>query len=309
MLTASALVLACGLLVRAIPGIATLYAGAAILGVGIAFANVLVPALIKREFPARLGRMTAIYSATLGISAAIGAGVAVPLATGTVLGWRGALAVWVAPTLLAAVVLGLLAQRGARTDADPFSARSGSTLLRSRLAWSVTSFFGLQSFAYFISVAWLPAILIDRGLDTAQAGNLAFLFQLVGIVSLIVVPGLAERAADQRGLVATMCAMAAAGALGLLVAGGTAVALWIVLLGLGQSTGLALALMFIVLRTRDSEDASTLSGMSQAVGYADRRQRPRLGRPDARRQRRLDWCPAHAGGRVRASARCGPVCR
>ena len=267
-LTASALVLACGLLLRAIPGVGMLYAGAAILGVGIALANVLVPALIKREFPDRLGRMTAIYSATLGASAAIGAGVAVPLATGTILGWRGTLAVWVAPTLLATVVLGLLARRGARTDADPFSARPKSAFLRSRLAWSVTGFFGLQSFAYFISVAWLPAILIDRGLATAQAGNLAFLFQVVGIASLVVVPGLAERAADQRWLVVAMCALAGAGALGLLVAGGTAVGLWIVLLGLGQSTGLALALMFVVLRTRDSQDAATLSGMAQAVGYA-----------------------------------------
>jgi CP family cyanate transporter-like MFS transporter len=266
-LTASALVLAGGLLVRALPGIAPLYAGAAIVGVGIAFANVLIPALIKREFPGRLGPITALYSATLGASAAIGVGVAIPLSTGTFLDWRGTLAVWLAPTLLAAAVLVLLARRGARTHAEPSLRLPNGTFLRSRLAWSVTGFFGLQSFAYFITVAWLPAILIDRGFGAAQAGNLAFLFQLVGIITLLVVPGLAARASDQRALVGAMCAIATAGALGLLLAGTTAVALWMVLLGLGQSAGLGLALMFVVLRTRDSNDASSLSGMSQAAGY------------------------------------------
>jgi CP family cyanate transporter-like MFS transporter len=164
-------------------------------------------------------------------------------------------------------VLVLLARRGARTHAEPSLRLPNGTFLRSRLAWSVTGFFGLQSFAYFITVAWLPAILIDRGFGAAQAGNLAFLFQLVGIITLLVVPGLAARASDQRALVGAMCAIATAGALGLLLAGTTAVALWMVLLGLGQSAGLGLALMFVVLRTRDSNDASSLSGMSQAAGY------------------------------------------
>ena len=266
-LTASVLVLASGLVVRAVPGIAPFYAGAAILGVGIALANVLLPALIKREFPGRLGPMTALYSATLGLSSAIGTGAAVPLASSTSLGWRGALAAWLVPTLLAAAVLTVLARRGARTPAEVVPPLPGGTFLRSRLAWSVTAYFGLQSFAYFISTAWLPAILVDRGVTAGEAGNLAFLFQTVGIVTLLILPGLAERAEDQRGLVVTMCGIAIAGTLGLLVSGATAVELWMVVLGLGQSAGLALSLMFVVLRTRDSNDASTLSGMSQAAGY------------------------------------------
>jgi CP family cyanate transporter-like MFS transporter len=266
-LTASVLVLASGVLLRTVPGIAPFYAGAAILGIGIAFSNVLLPALIKREFPDRLAPMTAVYSTTLGTSAAIGAGAAVPLASETSLGWRGALVVWILPILVAATVLTALGRRRTRIETEGLPPLPSGSFRSSRLAWSVTAYFGLQSFGYFISTAWMAAILIDRGLSVAQAGNLAFLFQSVGIVSLLVIPGLAERASNQRVLVGAMCATAITGVLGLLLAGTSAVELWMILLGIGQSAGLALGLMFLVLRTRNSSDASTLSGMSQAFGY------------------------------------------
>src|SRR5215212_947377 len=92
-LLATLLVLASGILLRWAGAVAALFLGTAILGAAIAVANVLLPSLVKREFPERAGLMTSVYSTSLGISAAFAAGVSVPLTQLADIGWRGALAV------------------------------------------------------------------------------------------------------------------------------------------------------------------------------------------------------------------------
>src|ERR687890_309487 len=102
-LLASLLVLAAGILLRWAEAVAALFLGTVVLGSAIAIGNVLLPGLIKREVPGRAGLMTSVYSPSLGISAALAAGVSVPLTKLDGIGWRGGLAVWALPTLLARV--------------------------------------------------------------------------------------------------------------------------------------------------------------------------------------------------------------
>jgi CP family cyanate transporter-like MFS transporter len=267
-LLASLLVLAVGTLLRWAGAIAALFLGTIILGAAIAVANVLLPSLVKREFPEHAGLMTSVYSTSLGISAALAAGVSVPLAQLDGIGWRGALAVWAVPALLAAVAW--LPQLG-RSDhpADP-SARSSPgvrDLWRSPLAWQVTLFMGLQSLSYYVTLTWLPEILQAEGMSAARAGWMLGLSQAVAIVTMFLAPMIAERRSSQRGIVVVAISVSGAGALGLLVAGSTTSTLWVVLLGLGQGASFSLALTFFALRAPDSGHAAALSGMAQSVGY------------------------------------------
>ena len=63
--------------VRSLPGqTLTLWAGTIALGAGIAVCNVLVPALVKRDFPREVPLMTGAYTATLSLSAALASGLA-----------------------------------------------------------------------------------------------------------------------------------------------------------------------------------------------------------------------------------------
>src|SRR5690349_2487461 len=65
-LLASLLVLLVGTLVRSLPGpVASLWIGTAIIGIGIAVINVLMPAVVKRGFPAHVPAVTAAYTALL----------------------------------------------------------------------------------------------------------------------------------------------------------------------------------------------------------------------------------------------------
>ena len=267
-LLASLLILAAGILLRWAEAVAALFLGTVVLGAAIAVANVLLPSLVKREFPERAGLMTSVYSTSLGISAAFAAGVSVPLAQLAGVGWRGALAVWALPAILASVAW--LPQLG-RNDrpAEP-SARNSPVvrdLWRSPLAWQVTLFMGLQSLSYYVTLTWLPEILQAEGMGAARAGWLLGLSQAVAIVTMFSAPMIAGRRPSQRGIVAVAVSVSGAGALGLLVAGSAASILWVVLLGLGQGASFSLALTFLALRASDPTYAAALSGMAQSVGY------------------------------------------
>jgi CP family cyanate transporter-like MFS transporter len=142
-LLASLLVLAAGILLRWAGAVAALFLGTVVLGAAIALANVLLPSLVKREFPGHAGLMTSVYSTSLGISAAIAAGVSVPLAQLAGIGWRGALAVWAIPALLAGVAwLPQLSRSDHPTDSAVRSHPEIRDLWHSPLAWQVTLFMG-----------------------------------------------------------------------------------------------------------------------------------------------------------------------
>ena len=268
MLLASMLVLAVGILLRSAGEVAALFVGTAILGAAIAVGNVLLPSLVKREFPERVGLMTSIYSAALGFSAAIAAGASFPIAQQTALGWQASLALWALLALVAAAAW-LPQIRSARpASASAETSQGVSGLWRSPLAWQVTLFMGLQSLAYYVVLTWLPEILQEvGGMSASLAGWMLALAQVVGIASMFLAPVLADRRPSQYGIVLVAVTLAGAGTLGLLVAASTATALWVVLLGLGQGACFSLALTFFALRAPDSEHSAALSGMAQSIGY------------------------------------------
>lgn len=267
-LLASLLVLAVGILLRSAGVVAALFLGTAILGAAIAVGNVLLPSLVKREFPERTGLMTSTYTTALAVSAAIAAGASYPIAYQVDIGWRGSLALWALLALVAAV-----AWFPQVRSADPASASTGTSrgvtgLWGSVLAWQVTLFMGLQSLGYYVVLTWLPEILQEEvGVSAAQAGWLLALAQVVVIPAMFLAPVLADIRPSQYSVVVVAVTLTGAGTLGLLVAAGTATVLWIVLLGLGQGACFSLALTFFALRAPDSEHAAALSGMSQSVGY------------------------------------------
>lgn len=80
-----------GIILRSWVGSFGLWAGTVLIGVGIAIMNVLLPALIKRDFPDHAGTLTGVYSAFQSLMAALAAAVAVPIAGLPGWGWQGAL--------------------------------------------------------------------------------------------------------------------------------------------------------------------------------------------------------------------------
>jgi MFS transporter, CP family, cyanate transporter len=259
------LLLSAALALRPLPSVAVLFAGTLAAGAGIAVANVLLPALVKRRFHDRATFVTGVYSVALGVGAALGAGLAVPSEGWLGGSWRAALAVWAAPALLAALVwLPLLRELPAAGSA---ARRVRVSLWRDRIAWRVTAFMAIQSILFYSMVAWLPEIYRHEGMSKGSAGALLSLALIVGIPFGFVVGSLAGRLRDQRPIALVAALLAVGGYVGVLLAPRAAPSLWAVLLGVGFGTGFTLVLALMVLRAHDAPHAAALSGMAQSVGY------------------------------------------
>lgn len=264
-LLAVLLVLAAGLLVRSAGPASTVFAGTAVLGAAIAVGNVLLPGLVKQDFPRRAGLLTGLYSTTLVGMAGVGSGLSIVLADRLGLGWRGSLASW---GLLAVAVAALWAPHARRSSRPPAPAQlTRLRLRRSLLAWQVTVFMGLQSLLFYGLITWLPTLLEDGGMSASAAGWMVALMQVVSLVTTIGVPMVVDRRADQRLLVVVSSTTCLLAVMGLWTLGAEAAVVWIVPLGLGIGGVFSLALLFFVLRASDPRHTNALSGMAQSFGY------------------------------------------
>jgi MFS transporter, CP family, cyanate transporter len=260
------LAIAAGLAGRVLDGAWSLFALTVLVGGGIAVSNVLLPPLIKRDFPERTGSMMGLYTMAVSGSAAVAAGVTIPIAQALELDWRGALGEWAVPAALAALAWALVLRSMA--PADPVEEpRSVGTVLRSALAWQVTVFFGLQSTVFYAVLAWLPSIYRDHGYGPAQAGFVLSVSGLVQIPVTLVLPGFAARAAHQVGYLAAATGVLGVGLAGVLIAPTAAPYVWSALVGVGCGASFSLALALFVLRARRVDDTARLSAMAQSVGY------------------------------------------
>ncbi|MDF2807460.1 MAG: hypothetical protein K0S43_2406 [Cellulosimicrobium sp.] len=265
----SLVVLCVGFALRLVPETWGLFAGTVVAGCAIGLGNVLLPALIKRDFADRIGLMTGLYSMALSGGAALAAGLTLPVATAAGLDWRGALATWGVLAVLGVLVWVPRALRPDPAGATAFGAGAGvarSAVWRSPLAWAVTVVMGMQSLSFYAVNAWLPEIMVALGRTPEAGGWLLALCNLAGILGSFVTPVLAGRMRRQRGIGIVLVVLVGSGLLGLALAPGAA-ALWVVLVGLGQGGGISLALTLMALRARDAAHTSELSGMAQSAGY------------------------------------------
>ncbi|EPN9381722.1 CynX/NimT family MFS transporter [Cronobacter malonaticus] len=259
------LLISAGILLRSSGSAAALFAGTALIGCGIAIGNVLLPGMIKRDFPGKVAKLTGAYSLTMGLAAAAGSALVVPVAALSG-GWRGALLALIVFPLLA-LLLWLPQLRSSRHDTVGGNAAAHSRgIWRSALAWQVTLFLGVNSLIYYIVIGWLPSILISSGFSEAQAGSLHGLMQLATAIPGIAVPLLLARLRDQRGIAILTALLCAVSPVGLWFFPHLA-AWWVMIFGFGSGATMILGLTFIGLRASSAHQAAALSGMAQSVGY------------------------------------------
>jgi CP family cyanate transporter-like MFS transporter len=265
-LLAALCITAMGIIYRSAGGIWGLYTGTLIIGSGIAILNVLLPGLLKREFPSKVAMLTAIYALTMGAVAGVSSAIAVPIAHSMELGWRFALGV----AILLPVVSGIIwfpLVRGRLPVVKNASASAHEVKIwRSPIAWQVTLFFGLDSFVNYAAISWLPAILRDAGYSAAEAGTLHGVLQFSTALPALVLIPIIGHLKDQRLAAFVSAVIAMFGLTGFLLAPGWAF-LWTLFLGFGIGAGLILGLAFVSLRAGTSQQTAALSGMAQSIGY------------------------------------------
>ncbi|WP_020619015.1 CynX/NimT family MFS transporter [Paenibacillus daejeonensis] len=265
----SLIVLTMGIAVRSLSGVVTLYVGTAILGFAITICNVLLPSLIKREFPKQMGAMTGIYSVSMNLCGAIASGISVPLAVGAGLNWQGALGVWGILSFISILLWVPQLKVSSKSSAVDSTAVKNQqiNIWRSPLAWQVTLFMGIQSTIFYVLVAWLPEILKSQGISSSQSGWFLSILIIASLPFAFIVPVVAGRMRNQRLLVIITTILFLSGTLGLLYSSTHLFSFWVIILGVGGGFAFGLSMMFFGLRTQSAHQAAELSGMAQSIGY------------------------------------------
>ncbi|HCN71113.1 MAG TPA: cyanate transporter, partial [Pusillimonas sp.] len=128
-------IFAFGLVLRSLFGAFGLYAGTLIAGAGTSVVMVVLPAIIKKNFPDKAGMMMGFYSTALCLGATIAAAFTVPLENVFDSDWRWALGFWTLP-LIVSIFMWVPYTKGQKPNAS--RARSASPRLRKCwLAWQV----------------------------------------------------------------------------------------------------------------------------------------------------------------------------
>jgi CP family cyanate transporter-like MFS transporter len=261
-----------GDVVRGLSGsFVVLAVGSAIAFAGMGVGNVLLPPLVKRYFPDRIGLLTSLYATVIAVSTLLPPLIAVPVADS--LGWRTSVGMWGALSLLAVLpwLRILVSHKPAHPDHDVEVEEAEPRLVgrvrHTAIGWSLAVVFAVSSLNAYAMFAWLPEILHDTaGSDPAEAGALLSLFAAMGIPAALLVPLLAARLKNVALLVYAGVACFVIGYLGLILAPATATWVWVVFAGLGPLL-FPLSLVLINVRTRTHEGAVALSGFVQGVGY------------------------------------------
>ncbi|WP_200974616.1 MFS transporter [Echinicola sp. 20G] len=254
-----------GVFVRVQAGPVLLFLGTGLTGIGIVICNVLLIPLIKVKLPHKIGIMTSIYTTGMSLFAAVGTGVSVPLAVDYNLGWRGSLLFWIG-LIAFAIVVWIPQVRKNKVKGPDEGLTGGKNVWKSKLAWQVSIFMGIQSMMFFTLIAWLPDLLITKGFSAGQAGLLMSLMQIVGLIGSFIAPLVAVKFDEQVKTSFGIGTVYFLGFLTLFTQSELMIYIGLTLVGFCLGASISLVYTLIGLRTEGATTAR-LSGMAQSAGY------------------------------------------
>ncbi|MFI6062738.1 CynX/NimT family MFS transporter [Streptomyces sp. NPDC051286] len=260
-----------GLLIRPLVGsTAGFLAASALALMGIAVSNVLMPVIVKRWFPDRVGSMTGLYSMALALGTSLAAAVTVPMTDALGGSWKAGLGIWA--VLGAAAILPWIPlvrdRQGTRGQPSVQQHQDAPALriTRSRTAWALACFFGLQATAAYITMGWMPQIFRDAGVSAGTAGVLLAVTMAMGVPLAFVIPRAAARMRNQGPIVVVLGTCGLIGYTGLYLAPAGGAWAWALLLGIANCA-FPLALTMIGMRSRSGAGVVRLSAFAQSTGY------------------------------------------
>ncbi|WP_461173293.1 MFS transporter [Arthrobacter sp. Z1-9] len=247
-----------------------LLTGIAMLGLGLV--NVVMPPLLMKYFSDKAGVLAALHVTLLGVSTALAAQLAIPLAG--LSGWRFSIGVWAGVSAVAAIpwmVLLARRRRVTRIKCPPPSIQSSPRTPRikpwkSSIGWGAALVFAGCSSNTFAAVTWLPTVLVDRGLSQEAGGSMLALYSIIGLPTGLIVPLIVVSMQRPLPLAVLFAVLFAAGYGGIMFAPPASAAIWVIVAGLGQGA-YSFAFTMINKRARTPGGSGALSGFAQGVGY------------------------------------------
>ena len=247
--------------VPAVLPVTALLAGAAIAGV-----SGLVPGVVREQLAGAMGRATSGWSAALLLGATVGGALTAPLAEA--LGsWQLALASWALLAVAALVVWQVVPHPAAARASGAGFVRLSALPWRSRPAWALTAFLGLNSVVFYSAIAWLGPSFAARGWGQIAGGWLFGLFTFGQVLAALVMPVIADRLRARR-LVYLLSVLVTT--VGLVIIGSAPdllPALVLLACGFGLGASFSMGLVLLSEYARDADASARLTAMAFFVCY------------------------------------------
>lgn len=237
---------------------------AAVVGVGVALVQALLPGLIKGHFGAATGRMMGLYTTGIMGGAAVAAASAARL--NETLGWQLTLALWALPALLA-LIIWITASAQRQRPAVIQTQQAPIQFWRYSRAWTLMLFFGIGTGVYTLILAWLPPFYVELGQSRQLAGDLLAGLTLTEVLAGMIVSGVVGKYHDRRPLLFTALGCTLAGLAVMIVAPISLAFAAMVLLGLGVGALFPLSLILAMDHLDDPRFSGDLAAFVQGGGY------------------------------------------
>ena len=255
-----------GHLLRALSWDATaLFFGSLLSLLGMGIGNVLLPVLVRKYFPNRVGQVSSFYLTLTAISATMASFVAVPVSEAA--GWRFSLGQWAILAVLTIAPLAFLL-RNSNPEMKAEKAEGAKAIWRSPTAVSIAFMQSVTAIIGYVSFAWLPLLLVEhQGVSVVEGGLLLSLFALIGLPISLIMPLLSTRYPKSQSFIVWFSFVSGVtGTLGLLFGDVSLTWVWVIAFGFGP-TMFPLALTLFNLRSKERSTVLAVSAFGQGVSY------------------------------------------
>ncbi|MFI3256649.1 MAG: MFS transporter [Psittacicella sp.] len=266
-LTAIIIIIIGGVIRSSLNSFYTLLLGTIIMSIGIAIANVLLSVAIKTYYPKYIYKLTILQVITFNISTALATALSIPINNS--FNWRVALLIWIligTPAFFLWIKADKTKNKKIEDAKVIIHHDSNLNVLKSGFAWQLAFFMGMNSFIAYSLFTWIPTILAFKNVNIELAASYNTLFQISGIIGLILLLFIKNLIKIQKLLI-TFSIVGLIGMIGIWIFPAFCLSICMIFLGTSIVICFTLALTVIGIKTSDPKTTTSLSGMAQTIGY------------------------------------------
>ncbi|MEO4055206.1 MFS transporter [Solibacillus sp. CAU 1738] len=237
-----------------------------VLGFAIAIISPMINAFIKEKFPEQLALVIGLYSLAIGAGATISAGFS-GIFYERFNSWSFALGIWGVLAIVAMIIWLIAIDKDKTVNDVTVTDEAARNPWKTKTAWLLLFYFGLQTSLFFSLTTWLSPIAMDEGFSLLTAGSILTTMSIVQLVSNIFISMLIQRYPNR---IAWLYGLLAIGALGVaLLFFEAAWATWTgaIILGITLSGLFPIGLILPLDEAKNKREANEWSAMVLSGGF------------------------------------------
>ena len=243
-----------------------------IIGVGITIGNVLLPGLVKKYYPKKLGLMTGFYAVVMNVGAAVAAGISYPILSSNIGGEKFstglAVNIWIIIAIINIFVYTAMSKNSSLSEIKDEHEKVHGYFKYSKM-WTIMLSMGLQSALFYCSVSWFAEIMISKDFSPETAGLLLSISQFAQFPSTFIVPILADKVHNKLIIPVVITIGYLVSLVGMLYTSGNFVLMltFIIIFAWAGGGSFSYVMYLFSVKSRNESEAADISGLAQSGGY------------------------------------------